>query len=202
MQGKPKLSLDHFFLGRAWLMAANITLFGLCWGVMSNYVAIYGKECLGITDGTGVFFAILSAGLFTSRLIGTRQLRRGHLTQACTLGVVLSTVGYTLFAVGAGEWSYYLSALFVGLGNGQMYPAMLNMFIKVARHDQRGTANSSILTSWDLGMGLGILTGGFAVQYLSYSAAFWLSAAVQACGALLFIVATRGFFMRRKLHDN
>ena len=29
--------------------------FGLCWGVMSNYVAIYAKEVIGITEGTGLF---------------------------------------------------------------------------------------------------------------------------------------------------
>lgn len=78
VQNKPKISLDHFFLGRAWLMAINICLFGLCWGVMSNYVAIYGKEELGITDGTGIFFAILSFGLFSSRLYGSRALRAGQ----------------------------------------------------------------------------------------------------------------------------
>ena len=67
VQTKPVLSLDHFFLGRAWLLAVNISFFGLCWGVMSNYVAIYGKTQLGITDGTGIFFMLLSAGLITSR---------------------------------------------------------------------------------------------------------------------------------------
>lgn len=70
VEGKPHISMDHFFLTRAWLMAVNILLFGLCWGVMANYVALYGKEVLGITEGTGVFFAILSIGLFVSRLIG------------------------------------------------------------------------------------------------------------------------------------
>lgn len=199
VKAKPAMSLDHFFLTRAWLMAINIILFGLCWGVMSNYVAIYGKEKLGITDGTGIFFMILSSGLFVSRLIGNKSLRKGKITSNGVRGVILSTIGYTLFASALGEWSYYLSALFVGLGNGQMYPAMLNMFVKVARHDQRGTANSSILTSWDLGMGLGILAGGFIAQYISYSAAFWATAAVQACGALLFIFATRSFFNHRRL---
>ncbi|MDE6263582.1 MAG: MFS transporter [Paramuribaculum sp.] len=199
VKAKPAMSLDHFFLTRAWLMAINIILFGLCWGVMSNYVAIYGKEKLGITDGTGIFFMILSSGLFVSRLIGNKSLRKGKITSNGVRGVILSTVGYTLFASALGEWSYYLSALFVGLGNGQMYPAMLNMFVKVARHDQRGTANSSILTSWDLGMGLGILAGGFIAQYISYSAAFWATAAAQTCGALLFIFATRSFFNRRRL---
>ncbi|MDE6490198.1 MAG: MFS transporter, partial [Muribaculaceae bacterium] len=143
--GKPKLSLDHFFLGRAWLMAINITLFGLCWGIMSNYVAIYGQERLGITDGTGIFFMILSGGLVISRLIGAKSLRAGKLTQNCATGVICSLAGYSLFAMSLGEWSFYCSALLVGLGNGRMYPAFLNMFVKVARHDQRGTANSSIL---------------------------------------------------------
>ncbi len=199
--GKPKLNLDHFFLGRAWLMAVNICMFGLCWGIMSNYVAIYGQEMLGITDGTGIFFMILSGGLFTSRLIGSQALRAGRLTQSCAVGVVLSLVGYTLFALSINEWTFYASALFVGLGNGQMYPAFLNMFIQVARHDQRGTANSSILISWDLGMGLGILIGGVLVEYISYTAAFLASAAMQASGALLFLLATRHFYTRRKLHE-
>lgn len=198
---KPVLSLDHFFLTRAWLMAVNISLFGLCWGVMSNYVAIFGKEMLGITDGTGVFFLILSVGLMAARLMGRKQLRAGRITESCLLGVTLSTIGYVLFATAAGAWSFYLSALFVGLGNGRMYPSFLSMFIKVARHDQRGTANSSILISWDMGMGAGILLGGFVAQYVSYGAAFWIAAATQTAGALLFALLTRAFFLRRQLPE-
>lgn len=199
VEGKPKLSLDHFFLGRAWLLAVNISIFGLCWGVMSNYVALYGKQTLGITDGTGIFFAVLSAGLMIARLFGAKSLRRGLIARNCLIGVIFSTVGYLLFALAPGRWSYYASALFIGLGNGRMYPAFLNMFLGVARHDQRGTANSSILIAWDLGMGLGILLGGFVAEYAGYSAAFWGIAASQAFGALLFAFVTRGFYERRKL---
>ena len=45
-------------------------------------------------------------------------------------------------------------------GNGHMWPAFQNMTLCVARNNQRGTANSTILISWDVGMGLGILLGG------------------------------------------
>lgn len=197
--GKPKFSLDHFFLGRAWLMAINISLFGLCWGVMSNYVAIYGKQQLGITNGSGMFFALLSSGLILSRLFGAKSLRTGKITENCTIGVLLSTVGYLLFALVPNLWGFYLSALCIGLGNGRMYPAFLNMFVKVARHDQRGTANSSILISWDLGMGIGILIGGVIAEYVGYAAAFATVAAIQATGALLFIAFTAGFFRARRL---
>jgi len=200
--GKPHLSWDHFFLGRAWLMAINIAFFGLCWGVMSNYVAIYGLEELGITDGTGMFFMILSIGLVLARLFGVKSLRRGRITQNCTRGVLFSLAGYSLFAFVPEHWAYYTSALLIGLGNGQMYPAFLNMFIKVARHDQRGTANSSILISWDLGMGLGILLGGFIAEQIGFVEAFIVTATMQAAGAILFIVATRSFFLKRKLNEN
>lgn len=39
---------------------------------MSNYVAIYGKEQLEMTNGTGIFFMLLSFGLFASRLQGQK----------------------------------------------------------------------------------------------------------------------------------
>ncbi len=197
--GKPHFSMDHFFLTRAWLMALNIALFGFCWGVMSNYVALYGKLALGITEGTGMFFMLLSVGLVISRFFGAKSLRQGKLTENAFSGTVISCVGYTLFALAPGVWAYYASAFLIGIGNGRMYPAFLNMFISVARHDQRGTANSSILTSWDVGMGLGILMGGIMMEWFGYSEAFWMTAASQICGTLLLIFFTRKFFLARKL---
>lgn len=198
---KPRLDLDHFFLSRAWLMAINVCLFGLCWGMLSNYVALYGQKELGITDGTGVFFALLSLGLVLSRLSGHTALRNGRITQSCAVGVSLSLCGYILFAMAVNEWTYYVSALLIGLGNGRMYPAFLNMFVKVARHDQRGTANSSILISWDFGMGIGILAGGVIAEFVSFSAAFGVAALMQMAGTLLFLAFTRVFYQRRRLAD-
>lgn len=199
IKDKPKLSMDHFFLTRAWLMAINILLFGLCWGVMSNYVAIYAKEEMGITEGTGLFFALLSGGLVVSRLYGNKSLRKGRLSENALEGAAISAVGFSLFALAPGAWAYYTSAVLIGLGNGRMYPAFLNMFISVARTDQRGTANSTILTSWDSGMGLGILAGGVIMEYIGYSAAFWFTAASQIAGTLLLAFFTRQFFAQRKI---
>lgn len=199
---KPKLDLDHFFLGRAWMMAINICLFALCWGIMGNYVAIYGQEELGITDGTGIFYAILAAGLVASRFMGRKALRAGKLTRSCAIGVCFSLAGYMLFALAINEWTFYASALLIGLGNGRMYPAFLNMFINVARHDQRGTANSSILISWDLGMGIGLLLGGVLAEYFGFATSFWLAALMQLAGTLLFLTVTRRFYLKRALTTN
>lgn len=199
IRNKEKLSLDRFFLTRAWLLAINIAMFGFCWGVLSNYLAIYSKEVLSITGGTGTYFALLSMGLFSSRLQGRKALSQGKLTQNAAEGMLISLVGFTLFVAIPHPVAYYLSAILIGLGNGHLYPAFLNMFVHVARHDQRGTANSSILTGWDLGFGIGCLLGGIVAENFGYTATFWMVAAENAVSVILFFLASRQFFERRKI---
>ena len=213
VRNKQKLSWDRFFLVQGWLIGLNMVAFGFSFGVLSNYLAIYGKEVMGITGGTGTYFMLCSIGLILSRLQGGRALRKGRLTHNAGSGMVISLVGYTLFilmptlaslftfhsslftAIG-----YYGSALLIGLGNGHMWPAFQNMTINVATNSQRGTANSTILISWDIGMGLGILLGGVISELLGYSAAFWTVVVVNAAGVACFFLATKAFFLRRNLN--
>ena len=207
---KGKLSLDRFFLLRGWLLGLNMVAFGFSFGVLSNYLAMYGKEVMGITGGTGTYFMLCSVGLILSRLQGGKALRNGRVTHNAGEGMVISLVGYTLFILmptffpenhTAIMVGYYGSALLIGLGNGHMWPAFQNMTINVAHNNQRGTANSTILISWDIGMGLGILVGGVVSELLGYSAAFWTVVFVNASGVACFFLATKAFFLRRNLNE-
>ena len=200
VRNKSKLSLDRFFLVRGWLLGVNMIAFGFSFGVLSNYLAIYGKEEMGITGGTGTYFLLCSLGLMASRLQGGKALRQGRLTHNAGLGMVISLIGYTMFILVPNGIGYYSSALLIGLGNGHMWPAFQNMTINVAHNNQRGTANSTILISWDIGMGLGILLGGVIAEFLGYSAAFWTVVVINATGVLTFFLATKAFFLQRNLN--
>ena len=195
---KKKLSLDRFFLVRGWLLGANIVMFSFCYGVLSNYLAIYSKEILGITGGTGTYFMLLATGLVVSRIQGSKALRNGKLTQNATQGIFLSCIGYILFVAGPTEVGYYLSALLIGLGNGHLFPAMQNMFINIAGNNERGTANSTLLTSWDFGIGVGVVFGGVIAEHFGYTAAFATVAALHVIGVLLFVFCSRDFYLRNK----
>jgi len=199
---KPKrcrFSLDRFFLLRGWLLALNLVFFGFCFGVLSNYLAIYSHEVLGRTGGTGTYFALLSVGLIASRLQGGKGLRKGLLARNAAEGVMISSIGYTCFALFRNDAAYYASALLIGLGNGHMWPAFQNMMINIAEHNRRGTANSTTLVSWDVGMGIGVLLGGVIAEHLGYKAAFGVVAAMQVAGTVLYYIRTRGFFEERRL---
>ena len=200
VRNKSKLSLDRFFLVRGWLLGVNMIAFGFSFGVLSNYLAIYGKEEMGITGGTGTYFLLCSLGLMASRLQGGKALRQGRLTHNAGSGMVISLIGYTMFILVPNGIGYYSSALLIGLGNGHMWPAFQNMTINVAHNNQRGTANSTILISWDIGMGLGILLGGVIAEFLGYGSAFWTVVIVNAAGVLTFFLATKAFFLKRNLN--
>jgi predicted MFS family arabinose efflux permease len=199
---KPQtLSWDRFFLLRGWLLGVNMVAFGFSFGVLSNYLAIYGKEVMGITGGTGTYFMLCSVGLILSRIQGGKALRKGRLTHNAGSGMVISLIGYTLFILVPNMVGYYASALLIGLGNGHMWPAFQNMTINVASNNQRGTANSTIQISWDIGMGLGILLGGVIAELISYGAAFWTVVLINGSGVALFFLATKQFFLKRNLNE-
>lgn len=196
---KKVLSLDRFFLVKGAREALTMVCFSFSYGVVSTYVAIYGKEELGIMSGTGLFFTLFAVGLIVSRLTGAHALRENRVTRNATIGVLTALCGFVIFAALRTTFGYYASAFVIGLGNGHMYPAFQNMFINLAGHNQRGTANSSILTAWDAGVGLGVLAGGLIAEHLGYHWAFWAACAVNASGVVYYFLSTRRHFETNKL---
>lgn len=196
---KSPLSLDRFFLTKGWREAIVVVCFAFSYGVLSTYLAIYGKEVLGMTTGSGLWFLILSAGLILSRLVGARSLREGKVAENASHGIVLSLFGYLLFAAVQADWGYYGAALIIGLGNGHLWPAMQTMFVNLAHNNQRGTANGTMLTSWDAGMGLGVIGGGVVAEYMGYTAAFWTAWIVNLTAVALFFAIAKKHFLTNKL---
>ena len=185
-------------LWRGWSQGLSTVCFAFAYGLISTYVALYSIEVLGITHGMGFFFLLFSVGLILSRLIGSRTLRQGKIVQNAVVGVSLGAVGYVLFAGVHAEWALYVSALICGLGNGHFFPAVQNMFINMCSKDERGTANSTLFVSWDIGAGIGTLLGGVLAEAFGFGLAFWCAALVNLAGAGLFLLYGCGAYQRHK----
>lgn len=193
------LSFDRFFLVKGSKEALSMVFLSCSYGILSTYVAIYGKQELGITSGTGMFFTLFAVGLIISRLTGARALRLNLVSRNACIGLLVSLVGYFLFACVHQPWAFYLSPFIIGLGNGHMYPAFQNMFINLAEHSQRGTANSTCYLAWDAGVGIGVLLGGVIAEHLGYHSAFWASSVINAAGVAYYFLRVKSHFETNKL---
>ena len=196
---KPPVSLDRFLLLEGMPEALTLIFFSFSYGVLSTYLAVYGKEELGIESGAGFFFVLLAIGLILSRLTSGQWLNRGFVTRNIFVGMLLSILGYLIFVAIRNEWGYYGAALVLGLGYGCICPAYQTMFINLAPNSQRGTANSTYLTAWDLGVGLGVLIGGQIAEIFNYATAYATSCLLCAVGYLIFRLKTASHFEKYKL---
>ena len=193
------ISLDRFFLVKGWSVGLMLAMLSFSYGVLSTYLAIYAKEELGMTQGAAIFFLILSVSLMVSRFTGSKSLRAGRVVHNATVGMCISVFSYLAFAAIHNYWGFFGCAVILGLGNGHMFPAVQTMFVNLAPNNRRGTANSSMLTSWDLGVGAGVVIGGIASELSGYSAAFWIAAIVNIVGVLFFFAYVRRTYNKNKL---
>ncbi len=196
---KDPISFDRFFLLEGWREGFVTVCVGTSYGVLATYLAIYGKEVLHMTAGTGAWFAVLSGGLILSRLVGARSLRKGKVVSNVNHGILISVFGYLLFALLKNPVGYYGAALIIGLGNGHIWPGLQTMFINLAPNNKRGTANSTQLTCWDIGMGLGVIFGGMAIHHTGYSSAFWFAFGINVVGVLFYFLCAKKHFIKHRL---
>lgn len=197
---KKKMSLDRFLLLEGWSQGICIAFIAMSYGILSTYIAIYSQDVLNITTGTGTFFMLFAFGLILSRFVGVQALSKGFEVRNATYGVIVVAIGYLMFALWQNLYGYYISAVVIGFGQASMYPAVQTMFLKMTTNDKRGTANATILTSWDLGVGLGIIFGGYVAEHLGgYNSAFLVSAAVSILSLMFFLLYAKKDYLKKEL---
>lgn len=165
---KTPLALDRFFLIKGIQAGITLLLTGVPYGMFITYLAVYGKE-VGIKSDLGLFFSVLAVGLIGSRLFSGKMVDRGKLTRAIEYGLLISVVGMMLLASLPMVMSlneimadtlFLIIPLILGIGYGFTFPAYNTLFMNLAPHNRRATASSTFMTSWDIGVGIGLIMGG------------------------------------------
>ena len=168
---------------------------------------MYAKQ-IGITAETGFFFTFMAIGMAVSRLFSGRLVDKGKITQVISVGMYLVCICFFILSACAYlmEWNDTIStnvffgiALFLGIGFGTMFPAFNTLFVNLAPNSQRGTATSTYLTSWDVGIGAGMLLGGYISQISTFNKAYFFGACLTVISALYFNLKVAPHFHKNKL---
>ena len=193
------LSFDRFFLTCAIPEGLTLITFAFASATLTTYLAIYGKQELGIYSESGIYFLVMAAGLILSRVTTNQWVRKGYIVRNVKAGMLLVTAGFLIFNELHDDFSFYLSAFIIGLGYGTMCPSYQSMFINMAPNSRRGTANSSYLTSWDVGAGLGICSAGYIAEHTSYHTVYRICFGLCIVGGIIYYLYTSKHFTRLKI---
>jgi len=205
---KAPLALDRFFLVKGTQAGFTLMLTGIPYVMFITYLAVYGLE-LGIRSDLGLFFTLLAVGLIGSRLFSGKMVDKGQLNKAIEYGLLISVAGMLMLASlqrfyvshpDLVELLFLLIPIILGTGYGLIFPAYNTLFMNLAPNNRRATASSTFMTSWDIGIGAGLILGGsLGDSEGGLALAFGVGGLLILLSYVVFKVMAGPHFIRHKL---
>lgn len=193
----PPMSFDRFLLKKGIPIFFNQLFIAFGWGTLMGFATLYGKET-GI-ENVGIFFLFLAGGIILSRVTSGKFVDRGYIHRVMIVALSLITIGFFSFSIIHTIYAFCISAFLIGMGYGTLFPALQTIYINMAPGSKRGTANSTYLTSFDLGIGIGMLLGAYFSDHFGYANMFTITAGFCIIGIVIYWFNSRKVYDKNKL---
>ena len=148
----PTVSLDRFFLPHGFPLFVNLQLVMLAAGILFS---------VSLSEQ---FYAMMMAGFLAALLAQRFVFRDAELKSEVVSGLILIGAALLMLLTRTQPIVYVAAPAFVGFGLGIIGSRFLLFFIKLSRHCQRGTSQSTFLLGWESGIAWGI---GLGVAFFS-----------------------------------
>ncbi len=198
---KTPLRLKGLFDKDALPASATALVFMLTYGALENFTAKFAAE-ENLPSG-GIFFAVMAAALLATRLLAGKETdRHGErfFVYACN-GAML--VAFLMMGLVPHVVTYILAAVLAGFGFGGLEPALQSMAVAIAPPEKRGSANSTFLCAYDIGIGVGGGIAGQLISGLGYHPMFVLMTIFNILSVVIYVLWGRNHplsFTYRKQH--
>ena len=196
--GMKVCSMDRFLLPRGLIPAFNLILIAFIPGLMLP-VLTGAPSDVPVGGETVPFFALVGCGFLLSVLIVKLFFRYDN-KMWLQIVVGLVTVIGSMAMLFSPETSWNApAAVLMGLGLGLVTPEFLMMFVKLSQHCQRGTANTTHLLAWELGVGLGIASACHLHLTANEQAVYRVGLLSAIVSLAFFVLLTYPYFKRKKV---
>lgn len=184
--------------------SATALVFMLTYGALENFTAKFAAE-QNLPSG-GIFFAVMAVALLLTRLLAGKVTDRhgeSFFAYSCNAAMLIAFLLMGLFPNVA---IYLLAAVLAGFGFGGLEPALQSMAVAIAPPERRGSANSTFLCAYDIGIGVGGGIAGVLISSFGYSQMFVIMTMFNILSVVIYVLWGRNhpssFTCRRKHHLN
>ena len=180
----PTVSLDRFFLPHGFPLFVNLQLVTLAVGIILSVVMIEQ------------FYSMMMVGFAVAILSQRFVFKNAEWEIEVGTGLILMGVALLMMITRHLPIVMYAAPLFIGMGVGLIGSRFLLFFIKLSRHCQRGTSQSTFLLGWESGIAWGV-GAGVAIFQGNITAAL-IAALVLVIAALAMYHFTHNWFTNNK----
>ena len=87
-------------------------------------------------------------------------------------------IGLVLVSLVQNQWTLWLSAIFIGVGYGSLFPCMQTLAIQSVEKARMGHAISTFFTLFDVGLAVGSVVMGYCIAYFNYPLTYLVCAVI------------------------
>lgn len=154
----PKINIDSF-IERKVLWLSSIMLFvAMSLGAIFTFIIIYGQK-IGVRNPGG-FYLLYSLILLFIRPFAGKSFDKNGPTKIMFIGLSFGIITFLLLFSAKSWILFYLASITMGITHGICIPSLTAMAINSVDSSSRGSANATILSAQDLGIGMGSIIFG------------------------------------------
>ena len=181
-EGVKVVSLDRFFLTHGFVLFINLLLVTTVIGLLLSM------------PFEPLFYALMMGGFLLALLAQRFVFRDAELKSEIITGLFLLVAALLILLVAPAS---PVSPVFVGLSAGIIGSRFLLFFIKLSRHCQRGTSQSTYFLGWETGLAIGLALG-YGCFYQQPTLLIDTALALSGVALLLYHFFTHQWFLRNK----
>lgn len=181
-EGVKMVSLDRFFLSQGFLLFLNLLLVTTVIGLLLSL------------SFEPLFYALMMVGFLLALLAQRFVFRDAELKSEIITGLFLLLAALLILLVAPAS---PVSPVLVGLSAGIIGSRFLLFFIKLSRHCQRGTSQSTYFLGWETGLALGLFLG-YTFFYQHPVQLIYTALSITGVALLLYHFFTHRWFIEHK----
>ena len=159
----------------------------LAYSSITSFITAFAEQ-QNVLAYASVFFIVFALSMIIVRpLVGKRYDRHGP-SSVIYPSFVLFAIGLVIVSFMTNQWVLWLSAVFIGMGYGSLFPCMQTMAIQSVSKQRMGYAISTFFTCFDLGLAIGSVVMGLLIASSSFQMTYLLCA--------VLVVLTLGLYSR------
>ena len=159
--------------------------FALVYASIVSFVSVYAKE-LQLTEIASYFFIIYVIALLISRPFTGKWFDQYGANIIMIPSIISFALGMFLLSQAEGAFLFLLSAAFIGLGWGTIFPTAQTIAIQVAPPERKSVATATFLSTMDSGIGIGSVIVGIVGAQLGYSSLYFYSSIMVLAGLVVY----------------
>ena len=179
------VSLDRFFLPQGWPLTINLMVVTFVMGLLMS------------TTMSELFYVMVMVGFLIALLAQRFVFRDADIESEVITGLVLIGIALLMMLTRQQTVVYFAAPMFIGFGLGIIGSRFLLFFIKLSRHCQRGTAQSTFFLAWESGLALGVGIG-YGLLELQTAQVLQVSLATTVAALLFYHFFTHGWYIKHK----